>query len=142
MELILMTLERELKEANDKITRIEYESQKLLDAAALVQKSEDFPTAARAVFDIAKDLTGASSGYVALLSEDGSENEVLFLDAGGLPCTVDKGLPMPIRGLREVAYRENRPAYDNGFMTSEWVRYMPEGHVVMDNVLFGPLVIT
>ena len=136
-----MDLEQELKEANAKIDRIEYESQKLLDAAAVVLKSEDFPSAARAVFGIAKELTGASSGYVALLSEDGSENEVLFLDAGGLPCTVDESLPMPIRGLREVAYRENRVAYHNGFMTSEWVGFMPEGHVVMDNVLFGPLVI-
>ncbi|MGY5860021.1 MAG: ATP-binding protein [Candidatus Thorarchaeota archaeon] len=137
-----MDLESELKEAKDKISRIEYESQKLLEAAAVVLKSEDFPEAARAVFDIAKELTGASSGYVALLSEDGSENEVLFLDAGGLPCTVDDSLPMPIRGLREIAYRENRVAYDNGFMTSEWVEFMPEGHVVMDNVLFGPLIIS
>ncbi|MHA1493444.1 MAG: sensor histidine kinase [Candidatus Thorarchaeota archaeon] len=136
-----MTLERELQEANDKIARIEYESQKLLDAAAVVLQSEDFPTAARAVLGIAKDLTGASSGYVALLSEDGSENEVLFLDAGGLPCTVDESLPMSIRGLREVAYRENRPAYDNTFMSSKWVDFMPEGHVVITNILFGPLVI-
>jgi len=48
---------------------------------------------------------------------------------------------MPIRGLREIAYRENRPAYDNSFMNSEWIKFMPEGHVVMNNVLFGPLVI-
>ena len=133
-----MTEEKELKE---RLARIEYESQKLLDAAAVVLKSEDFPTAARAVFEIAKELTGASSGYVALLSKDGTENEVLFLDSGGLPCTVDESLPMPIRGLREVAYRENKPAYNNSFMKSEWVDFMPEGHVVMDNVLFGPLVI-
>ena len=133
-----MTEEKELKE---RLARIEYESQKLLDAAAVVLKSEDFPTAARAVFDIAKELTGASSGYVALLSKDGTENEVLFLDSGGLPCTVDENLPMPIRGLREVAYRENKPAYENSFMDSEWVNFMPEGHVDMRNVLFGPLVI-
>lgn len=136
-----MDLEQKLKEANDKITRIEYESQKLLDAAAVVLQSEDFLTAARAVFDIAKELTGASSGYVALLSKDGQENEVLFLDAGGLPCTVDDSLPMPIRGLREIAYRENRPAYDNSFMNSKWVGFMPDGHVVLNNVLFAPLVI-
>ena len=30
--------------------------------------------------------------------------QVLFLDAGGLPCDVDPALPMPVRGLRaEVA---------------------------------------
>ena len=136
-----MTLERELHESKEKIARIEYESQKLLEAAAVVLQSEDFPSAARAVFDIAKELTGAFSGYVALLSKDGNENEVLFLDAGGLPCTVDESLPMPIRGLREVAYRENKPAYSNTFMSSEWVGFMPGGHVVLNNVLFAPLVI-
>jgi GAF domain-containing protein len=137
-----MTRNGELRDASDRITRIEFESQKLLDAASIVLQSEDFVTAARGVFDIAKELTGASSGYVALLSEDGSENEVLFLDAGGLPCTVDESLPMPIRGLREVAYREKRAAYDNDFMNSEWVRFMPGGHVKMDNVIFGPLMIS
>ncbi|MBN2230080.1 MAG: HAMP domain-containing histidine kinase [Candidatus Thorarchaeota archaeon] len=136
-----MNLEKELAQCNQKISRIEYESQKLLEAASIVLQSEDFVHAAKAVFDIAKDLTGASSGYVALLSEDGLENEVLFLDSGGLPCSVDESLPMPIRGLREVVYRENRPAYENAFMESEWLRYMPEGHVTMRNVLFGPLVI-
>ncbi len=137
-----MDLENELKEAQKRIDRIEYESQKLLDAASAVLRSESFPQAARAVFNIAKDLTGAKSGYVALLSEDGEENKVLFLDSGGLPCTVDENLPMPIRGLREVAYREARPAYDNSFMGSQWVKYMPEGHVFMKNVMFGPLIIS
>ena len=136
-----MNPDRELESANLRIERIEYESKKLLDAASIVLRSEDFATAAKSVFDIAKELTGAASGYVALLSEDGSENEVLFLDSGGLPCSVDENLPMPIRGLREVSYREMRPAYDNNFMESDWVKYMPEGHVVMNNVMFGPLII-
>ena len=86
-----------------------------------------------------KKLVEAKSGYVALLSSDGSENKVLFLESGGLPCDVDPELPMPIRGLREIAYRTNDVAYDNDFMNSEWVEYMPDGHVVLDNVLFTPL---
>ncbi|MBD3408274.1 MAG: GAF domain-containing protein [Candidatus Lokiarchaeota archaeon] len=126
---------------SSKLEKVEFQSQKLLEAASAVLQAENFVEGARAVFDIAKELTGAQSGYVALLSEDGSENEVLFLDAGGLPCTVDESLPMPIRGLRSIAYRENSPAYDNSFMDSEWVKFMPEGHVDLQNVMFGPLVI-
>lgn len=137
-----MAPDRKLTSADAKLKRIEYESEKLLEAASIVLQSDEFIDAARAVFDIAKELTGAVSGYVALLSDDGSENEVLFLDSGGLPCYVDESLPMPIRGLREVAYREKRPAYDNSFMSSDWVRFMPEGHVVMKNVMFGPLIIS
>jgi len=48
---------------------------------------------------------------------------------------------MPIRGLRERAYREGRAVWDNDFMASDWVQYMPAGHVELRNVLFAPLVI-
>jgi len=78
---------------------------------------------------------------VALLSADGSENEVVFLDAGGRPCTVDPALPMPIRGLRAEAYKTGQVVYENGFAASEWMRWMPAGHAALDNVLFAPLVL-
>ena len=77
----------------------------LLRASRAVLEYHDFEIAARTIFDAAKDLTGATAGYVALLAPDGSENEVLFLDSGGQPCSVDPLLPMPIRGLRAEAYR-------------------------------------
>lgn len=107
--------------------------------AVLGQKG--FAESARAIFDHCKDLIGATSGYVALLSETGEENEVLFLEAGGLPCTVDPELPMPIRGLRSEAYYSNKVVYHNDFMNSEWIDFMPKGHVVLKNVMFAPLVI-
>lgn len=113
----------------------------LLRASRAVLQAESFEITARKLFDEACRVTGARSGYVALLNEAGDENEVLFLEAGGLPCEVDPKLPMPIRGLREVAYRENRVVYDNAFMNSEWVAFMPGGHVELRNVLFAPLVI-
>jgi len=75
------------------------------------------------------------------LNKDGSENEVLFLDSGGLPCTVDENLPMPIRGLRETAYRSLKGVYDNYFADSHWVKYLPKGHMRMENVLFAPLIV-
>ena len=31
--------------------------------------------------------------------------------------------------------------YDNDFMNSEWVKFLPKGHVALRNVLFAPLVI-
>ena len=65
----------------------------------------------------------------------------MFLDAGDLSCTVDPRLPMPIRGLRETAYRTGRVVYENDFFSSDWMRLMPEGHVKLRNVMFVPLVI-
>ena len=69
------------------------------------------------------------------------ENEVLFLEAGGLPCTVDPSLPMPIRGLRAEAYNSGKVKVENVFNKSEWTKFMPDGHVQLKNVLFAPLMI-
>ncbi len=113
----------------------------LLKGAHAVLEQHEFTVTARAIFDTCKDLIGATSGYVALLSEDGAENEVLFLESGGLPCTVDPSLPMPIRGLRSETYHTGKAAYHNDFPNSHWVKFMPEGHVEMQNVLFAPLTI-
>lgn len=98
-----------------------------------------FAESARAIFDLCREMTGAVSGYVALLSPDGQENEVLFLESGKLPCSVDPALPMPIRGLRSVAYETHNTVYENHFMRSDWVQFLPEGHVRMANVMFAPL---
>jgi signal transduction histidine kinase len=112
-----------------------------LKASRAVLQNKEFPGSARAIFDAAKELIGATAGYVALLSDDGKENEVLFLDSGGLPCTVDSSLPMPIRGLRAEAYNSGEVAVENDFNKSEWKKFMPDGHVQLKNVLFAPLIV-
>lgn len=131
------SVKRALREAN----RHETEVSTLLAGSRHLLETQDFGAAARGIFDACLELIGAVSGYVALLSEDGSFNELLFLEAGGLPCTVDPSLPMPIRGLRAEAYRTGKPVYDNGFPASEHARFLPGGHVTLQNVLFAPLVI-
>ncbi len=113
----------------------------LMKASRAVLTSENFQEAARHIFGYCRELIGATSGYVALLNEAGDENEVLFLESGGLPCTVDPALPMPIRGLRAETYRTGYSAYHNDFMNSRWIKFMPKGHVVLKNVLFAPLLL-
>ena len=119
----------------------EKELHAIMDGSRGVLEAKGFAESARSIFDHCKDLIGATSGYVALLSDTGEENEVLFLEAGGLPCDVDPQLPMPIRGLRAEAYRTNKTVYHNDFMNSEWVDFMPKGHVVLRNVMFAPLIL-
>jgi GAF domain-containing protein len=121
--------------------RHEEEVSVLLKASKAVLESRPFAETARIIFDHACAITGATSGYIALMTPDGRENEVLFLEAGGLECTVDPELPMPIRGLRADAYRSAKPVCSNDFWESEWYRFLPEGHVELRNVMFAPLVI-
>jgi len=113
----------------------------LLESSRAVLQYREFKDSAKSIFNSCKNLIGAQAGYVALLTKDGSENELLHLDSGGLDCTVDPELPMPIRGLREKAYRSCKTVFDNRFSQSEWVNFLPGGHVKLDNVLFAPLVI-
>jgi len=133
--------EKRLKRSLAEMERKRLETAALLDCAHAILLHRDFEGAAREVFDAAKRVIGATSGYVALLNEEGEENEVLFLDSGGLPCTVDPHLPMPIRGLRAEAYRSGKAVFENRFEESDWMRFMPEGHVRLENVLFGPLML-
>ena len=133
--------EEALKNALDESRQRRMEISALLEGSRAVLRYRDFQEAARRIFDTCKSLTGATAGYVALLTRDGTENEVLFLDSGGLPCTVDPGLPMPVRGLRAEAYRTGQVVYHNDFSHSEWVQLMPAGHVSLANVMFAPLAI-
>ncbi|MBF0317080.1 MAG: PAS domain S-box protein [Nitrospirae bacterium] len=120
-------------------TRREREMTALLEGVRAVLRYKRFEEVARDIFDKCKAMTGATSGYVALLNSAGDENEVLFLDPGGRECVVDPSLPMPIRGLRETAYRSGKAVCENNFSNSKWWDYLPQGHVMLDNVLFAPL---
>jgi len=134
-------VEDALKTALEESRQRRTEIAALLEASRAVLRCRDFPEAARRIFNACKESIGATAGYVALLTKDGLENDVLFLDSGGLPCTVDPSLPMPIRGLRAETYRTGKVAYHNDFSNSQWTRFMPEGHVSLDNVMFAPLTI-
>jgi len=129
------------KNIRQQLFRRTQELDALMKAAQAVLEQKTFTVTARGIFDYCRNLIGASSGYVALLNDDGSENEVLFLESGGLPCDVNPDLPMPIRGLRAEAYRNGKAVYHNNFMNSKWIKFMPPGHVVLNNVMFAPLVI-
>ncbi len=133
--------QNKIREALDEAHIRQEEIAALLKASQVIPVARNFDSAARKIFSICKKLIGATSGYVALLSENKKENEVLFLDSGGATCNVNPDLPMPIRGLREIAYKIKDVAFENDFANSEWNSFMPHGHVKLKNVLFAPLII-
>ena len=134
-------LEKELQESLNASQCRQSEISALLKASRAVLQNRDFKVSARAVFDACKELIGATAGYVALLSDDGKDNIVLFLESGGLPCSVDPSLPMPIRGLRAETYNTGKVAIENDFPCSDYIKFLPSGHVSLKNVLFAPLTV-
>lgn len=123
------------------IARHQQEVEALLACSQAVLSQTSFEAAAKAIYQTCKTLIGATAGYVSLLSADDSQNNLLFLDAGGLSCSVDPALPMPIRGIQAEACRLGRPVFDNDFDHGSSWQFLPEGHVRLANVLFVPLIV-
>jgi len=130
--------DNKVKEA---ILKREKEISALLEASRAVLKYSDFKTSSKAIFDACTELIGVPAGYVALLTPDKKENLVVFLNPGNYLCTVDPDLPMPIRGMRGEVVKSKKPLYNNNFPETDWLRFMPNGHVDLENVLFTPLII-
>jgi len=117
------------------------ESDALLEGVRAVLESLNFHDAAASIFQSCKKIIRAEAGYIALVSEDGEQNEITYLDGGNLPCNVDPDHPMPIRGLRGVVCKSGKPSYENDFQNTEFNRFIPEGHAALTNVLMAPLCI-
>ncbi len=134
-----MEFDNELQRALDESRQRGEVIQALLEGSRGVLSLSDFEDSARSIFDSCKHLIGASAGYIALVTDDGKENEVVFLDTGQAPCLLDPDLPMPMRGLRELVYSTGKAVYENDFASSRWEELLPSGHACLDNVLFAPL---
>ncbi len=131
----------DIKKLEQEIKNIQEIVESLIDTTQLITSNNTFIHVAKKIFDLCKKFTKADSGYIALLSKNGKENDVLYLDSGPDECKVDPELPMPIRGLRKVAYDTKSAIYDNDFYNNEWYKYIPEGHVRLNSVIFAPLII-
>jgi len=112
----------------------------LLKAVRALLEHREFKACAQAIFDSCKSIIGATAGYIALLSTDGTTTKPVFIDTGGASCAVDPSLPMPTRGMRAEAFHRGTAVYDNSFARSEHMKLVPKGHVTLDNVLFAPLM--
>ncbi len=132
--------EEALKTALESSQQRKIELEALLTGARVVLERREFEVTAGRIFDSCKKLIGATAGYVALLSEDGKENEVVFLDSGGKESLLDPNLPIPIRGLRETVYNSGKTVYENSFSRREWTKFLPAGHLPLENVLFSPVL--
>ena len=134
-------IEKDLKTALEEANDSREESRALLKALQSILLFPEFESAAKNIFTSCAGLIGAQSGYVAMLSEDGQDNEAVYLETGGLSCTVDPVLPMPVRGMRQKAYQTGDVVWDNHFSDSEHAALLPEGHAPIDNILFAPILV-
>ncbi len=133
--------EEELRQTLDLAIRHQAETAALLEAAKAVLQHREFKDAAERICQISKERLGAAVGYITLLNEAGDQTEVIFMDVGDQLCTVPSNLPLPIRGLRKLAYETRTPVWENQFAQSPWADLLPPGHVPIRNVMIVPLIV-
>lgn len=131
----------ELRQALRETLQREKEISALYEGSRVILELRTFQEASREIFHVCKNLIGATSGYIAILKDNEKENEVLFVDTGGVSCSVDPALPMPIRGFRAEVYRAGKTLFNNNFSFTEWLNFLPSGHAKLENVMFAPLII-
>ena len=137
--------ETELKKHHDHLEDIVKERtaeiSALLEGSRDVLKHRDFEASARLIVEKCKETIGAQEGYIALLDKTGTENEIWYLNSGGLTRSFDPSLSRAFRGFRKEAFEKGRAIYENRFFESQWHHLMPPGHVLWKNILFAPLII-
>jgi|GEM_PF-5572722 len=113
----------------------------LLECVEFFLKQPKYIDVARIIYNTCKSIIGAEAGYVALIDEREKFLDVLHLDTGGITCTVKPSSSLPIRGLRKEALQKGTTLCCNDFNKSKWLKFLPKGHVKLQNVLFAPIVI-
>jgi PAS domain S-box-containing protein len=113
----------------------------LLDAARAVLGFREFGGAAYAIFAACKNLLGAAAGYIVLLAEGEGDNELVYLNPGGMPRLLDQEPPPPLKDLLETAYQAGKVSYINDFHASQWGERLTQGHPAIDNILLAPMLI-
>jgi PAS domain S-box-containing protein len=132
-----LQLEKELERSRQK----ENEVVSLLASAKIVLENDDFQTISREICEHCRELTGASTGIISLLTEDENHYEVIFKSPTNNEMGFSTEGKIAISGLSKKVYTENSAAYDNNFKSNESNLFLPQNHEIPENVLFTPLFI-
>ncbi len=132
---------RELQDSLEISMKRQQEFAALLDCSHAVLEFYEFKNAVGAIFHSCKKLVGATAGYVAVLSQNGSEHEIIFCDSDDLDCSEDLSFTMPIEGILAEVYQTGKPALYNDFDDMSRGSLLPEGAASTKTVLLIPLVI-
>lgn len=111
----------------------------LFKGSRLVLETKDFVSTARQIFSYCMELTGAKTGFITLINETGKEDDIVYVDTGNFPCRVDPNLALPIRGLWKTLHKYGPTVYENNFPETKYAKFLPQGHMPLQNVLFAHL---
>ncbi len=137
----LLANEKSLDEALLDSLRRETQITLLLEGARTILENRAFGETARTIFESCRRYTGATAGYVALLSANGLNSEIIYLYPEEVPGTASASSLVQVRGLLAEAFASGRVMYENFPEGAENSGYLPVGHTALENVLISPLVV-
>jgi diguanylate cyclase (GGDEF)-like protein/PAS domain S-box-containing protein len=115
------------------------ETTALLEASRAVLVYRDFEPAARAILEACKNLIGAGVGYVGLMNEDGTRDNVLFSNPDDFPWDEHLEQSRPTRELRAEAYLAGEAMYLNDLLAASDGDVRTGAFPAVQNILFAPL---
>ncbi len=138
----LLAHEKSLDSALLDSIRRETQIMLILEGAQNVLENRSFGETAGFIFESCRRFTGATGGYVALLSRDERNSEILFPsgDREGSG-SVDGGHIVAVGGIHGKAYDTGKVVYDNAFPAGDWDVYLPSIPREKGNVMFAPMVV-
>lgn len=102
-----------------------------LNAMRMIMRYDDFKGSARGILDACMGLVGATSGYIALLNKERTEDKVVAADP-------DNAAPLSM--AHADIYRSSKPFFANDLSKTEWIKQMPENARPF-NALLVPVII-
>ncbi len=122
--------------------RRQTEIKALLECNKSILRHQSFEETLRSIFTSCRNLIGAEMGYISFLSEDQSEEQDVYLDAGqGLVAPSNSSI-IPRNRIQWSVIESGESLIENDFEKSEWAGNLPSEHKKIKNILFSPLKIT
>lgn len=134
-------LEKRLEKTIEKLNKNMEEVLVLQQASMAVLEQNNFENTVQIIFNMIKEITGARSGYIVQFIKDGREDEILFLDKGESPSTVDAEFSISMSPIWSEIYQNGKIIVNNDFANSDWNQYLPAEHIPIKNILFVPISI-
>ena len=100
---------------------------RLLNSARGVPELNDFQSQSKEIFEQCRKITGASLGFIALISENRKQYEVIYIDPEGFEHSNLHEEKILISGLSQKAYKTNKSSYDNNFSSKDFNLFLPQG---------------
>lgn len=113
----------------------------LLNAAKLIAEGGDFRIV-KEILEMSRKTTGAQSGYWALITPEGNQEEIYCLESGCQKSTAKHELSMADCDLQMKACKSGRAIFVNNFLETDEAGLIPADHIPLNNILFAPVMVS